>query len=54
MKGGAHPSPFAALCGNDRILNGDCQCLVLILVMYKTIFVVNIILHMCLQHSNIL
>ena len=24
------------------------------LVMYKTIFVVNIILHMCLQHSNTL
>ena len=23
-------------------------------VMYKTIFVVNIILHMCLQHSNTL
>ena len=23
-------------------------------VMYKTIFVINIILHMCLQHSNTL
>ena len=24
------------------------------IVMYKTIFVINIILHMCLQHSNTL
>ena len=23
-------------------------------VMYKTIFVINIIIHMCLQHSNTL
>ena len=35
------------------------QILVLVLsrnyiVMYKTIFVINIIIHMCLQHSNIL
>ena len=24
------------------------------IIMYKTIFVINIILHMCLQHSNTL
>ena len=27
---------------------------ILSIVMYKTIFVINIILHMCLQHSNTL
>ena len=26
----------------------------MITVMYKTIFIINIIIHMCLQHSNTL
>ena len=28
--------------------------IILYAVMYKTIFVINIIIHMCLQHSNTL
>ena len=37
---------FMALLGNNYSF--------LVLVMHKTIFVINIILHMCLQHSNTL
>ena len=28
--------------------------IILCIVMYKTIFVINIIIYMCLQHSNVL
>ena len=30
------------------------RCLTMSHVMYKTIFVINIIIYMCLQHSNVL
>ena len=40
--------------GKDNSCNSISREHFVHLVMYKTIFVINIILHMCLQHSNTL
>ena len=56
-------SPVMSFPGGPGIVNGQIlpqmQCSMMITaflmfgaVMYKTIFVINIIIHMCLQHSN--
>ena len=46
---------FPGLRRANKDIVHQCQIShVLYIVMYKTIYVINIIIHMCLQHSNTL